>query len=180
MVLRKHLIVIPGDQGSPAKRAATEAFCNALDLPHRLLSAAAPPYLPGSVRALLAECSGCSLVVIAFSAGVVGAAAALQSRYLKRAGITIEALIALDGWLVPLFCPFPIYRLSHDAFTHRTSLPFGMGRTNFFADPAVAHLDLWTAPNRVVGWQVTGNTHVPTTALDFIDSRLREHSCTAD
>ncbi|BAC88110.1 hypothetical protein [Gloeobacter violaceus] len=180
MVSKKRLIVIPGDQGSPAKRAATVAFCAALGLPHRLLAPEAPPYLPGSVRALLADCTGCSVVVIAFSAGVVGAAAALQRSYLVGAGITIEALIALDGWLVPLFHAFPIYRLSHDAFTHRTSLPFGMGRTNFFADPAVAHLDLWTAPNRVVGWQVTGNTRVPTTALAFIYSRLREHSCTAD
>ena len=90
------------------------------------------------------------LVLIGFSAGVVGMAGAAWA-WQQQGGI-IRALVALDGWGVPLYGSFPIYRLSHDGFTHWSAQALGMGQTPFYADPGVAHLELWRSPDQAWGW----------------------------
>ncbi|AGY58801.1 hypothetical protein [Gloeobacter kilaueensis] len=173
----KLLLVVPGDQSSALKRWATEQFCAALAVPYRCLPACKAPYLPGAIRSLIAE-AGCPVLIVAFSAGVVGVAAALGADWPRRKRIQIEAVIAIDGWLVPLFHQLPVYRMSHDDFTHRTCRPFGgMNRSNFWADPAVPHLELWAAPNRTQGWQEDHRSgeRTRTTALGFLAARLAEH-----
>jgi hypothetical protein len=92
------------------------------------------------------------LIIIAFSAGVVAAVTAAWQWQLK--GGTIKGLIAFDGWGVPLLGNFPIYRISHDEFTHHSSAILGTGKISFYADPAVEHLDLWRSPDMVQGWMV--------------------------
>lgn len=88
-------------------------------------------------------------------------------------GGQIKALIALDGWGVPLGGNFPIYRLSHDSFTHWSSALLGGGTESFYADPPVEHLELWRSPQTTKGWwnhqTPTGlKTATPTTAALFI------------
>ncbi|MEO0540797.1 MAG: hypothetical protein AAFZ80_08010 [Cyanobacteria bacterium P01_A01_bin.105] len=107
--------------------------------------------------------------VIAFSAGVVAAVGWLQ-RW-QQLGGQVAGLIAVDGWGVPLTARYPTFRLSHDQFTHRSSMLLGGGPVNFYADPAVPHLTLWRTPQTIPGWQVdtqTGYTVQATTALAFI------------
>lgn len=93
-----------------------------------------------------------SLVFISFSAGVVGAIGAALTW--QQWGGNVRAFIALDGWGVPLWGNFPIYRLSHDQFTHWSSALLGGGEKNFYADPPVEHLDLWRSPDQVKGWLI--------------------------
>jgi hypothetical protein len=114
------------------------------------------------------------LVIIGFSAGVVGAIGAAWGWRLR--GRTVKALIAVDGWGVPLYGDFPIYRLSHDLFTHWSSSLLGSGLVSFYADPGIPHLDLWRMPDRVQGWQV-GDTaiHPRLTAAEFINEILQRH-----
>jgi hypothetical protein len=90
------------------------------------------------------------LTFICFSAGVVGGIGAAWA-WQQQGGI-VRALIALDGWGVPLLGSFPIYRFSHDTFTHWTSQPLGKGQHPFYADPGVGHLDLWRSPDQAWGW----------------------------
>jgi hypothetical protein len=90
------------------------------------------------------------LVLIGFSAGVVGMAGAAWAW--QQQGGSICALIALDGWGVPLYGSFPIYRLSHDGFTHWSSQALGMGQDPFYAEPGVPHLELWQSPDQAWGW----------------------------
>jgi hypothetical protein len=90
------------------------------------------------------------LILISFSAGVVGAIGAAWAWH--HQGGKVSALLALDGWGVPLYGPFPIYRLSHDYFTHWSSQGIGMGQETFYADPSVGHLDLWRSPDQAWGW----------------------------
>jgi hypothetical protein len=103
------------------------------------------------------------VVMIAFSAGVVGAIAATRTWY--RQGHTIAAFIAIDGWGVPLFGNFPIYRLSHDRFTHWSSNLLGGGES-FYADPPVDHLTIWKSPRSA--WGYVEPSHRITTAAAFI------------
>lgn len=128
-----------------------------------------------------------ALVFVAFSAGVVGAIAA--ARLWQAQGGSVKALIALDGWGVPLYGKFPIHRLSHDYFTHWSSALLGSGCDNFYADPAVEHLDLWRSPQQTQGWQerspiqLTGKAGlsdrktslIPTTATQFLRSLLNHY-----
>jgi hypothetical protein len=106
-----------------------------------------PAYSPLHVLELLN--SPTPYLFIAFSAGVVGAIGA--ARLWQKQGGTVKALIALDGWGVPLEANFPIHRVSHDFFTHWSSRLLGKGLDSFYADPAVAHLDLWRSPQTVSG-----------------------------
>ncbi|MGH7998281.1 MAG: hypothetical protein ACREPR_02310, partial [Brasilonema sp.] len=64
-----------------------------------------------------------SLIFISFSAGVVGAIGAALA-WQQWEG-HVRALVALDGWGVPLLGNFPIHRLSHDHFTHWSSALLG-------------------------------------------------------
>jgi hypothetical protein len=89
------------------------------------------------------------VIFIGFSAGVVGAIAAATTWQLQ--GGNVKALIAIDGWGVPLWGNFPIHRLSHDYFTHWSSAILGIGEDNFYADPPVDHLSMWRSPQKVQG-----------------------------
>ncbi|HIK30888.1 MAG TPA: hypothetical protein IGS17_20895 [Oscillatoriales cyanobacterium M59_W2019_021] len=119
------------------------------------------------------------LAIIAFSAGVVGAIGAAWGW--RWQGRTIAAFVALDGWGVPLYGDFPIYRLSHDYFTHGSSSLLGNGTRSFYADPEVSHLDLWRMPHRVWGWQV--GDRLPRsrlTAAEFMSEILHRHGAMSD
>jgi hypothetical protein len=109
------------------------------------------------------------LVLIGFSAGVVGAVGAAWGW--RSLGGKVQTLIALDGWGVPLWGDFPIHRVSHDAFTHWSSALLGTGSDNFYAEPGVEHLDLWRSPHTSHGWQIPADSTQPpiaTTAARFI------------
>ncbi len=111
-----------------------------------------------------------SVLIIAFSAGVVGAIA--TARIWQRQGVRIAGFIAIDGWGVPLAGEFPIHRVSHDQFTHWSSLMLGGNAAHFYADPAVDHLTLWHSPETVLGRIEPSNRIV--SAATFI-GELIEH-----
>ncbi|MBM0742914.1 hypothetical protein JOY44_15080 [Phormidium sp. CLA17] len=115
------------------------------------------------------------IALIAFSAGVVGAIATAQGW--QTLGGTIQVLIALDGWGMPLWGNFPIHRLSHDHFTHWSSALLGAGESSFYAEPAVEHLELWRSPHRVRGWQHPFKGQpTRTTAASFIATLLHRYN----
>jgi len=90
------------------------------------------------------------LIIIAFSAGVVGAL--IASRLWQRQGGKISALVAVDGWGVPLIADFPIYTLSHDYFTDLTLIRFNSQVESFYAYPSVSHEYIWRSPLQTRGW----------------------------
>ncbi|NEP15796.1 MAG: hypothetical protein F6J97_02710 [Leptolyngbya sp. SIO4C1] len=92
-----------------------------------------------------------SLSIVAFSAGVVGAA--IASALWQQRGGQLACLVAIDGWGVPLSAAWPVYRLSHDWFTHWSSDWLGSGTASFYAEPSAEHLALWQRPQRVWGWR---------------------------
>lgn len=110
------------------------------------------------------------LIVIGFSAGVIGAIAAAWAWQFQ--GHRLKALIALDGWGVPLGGNFPIHRCSHDYFTHWSSALLGSGTDNFYAEPAVEHLELWGKPAQVTGWRVTPEGKYFMTLTNYLESLL--------
>lgn len=128
-----------------------------------------------------------SLLFIGFSAGVV---AAIGAAHLWQAGGgSVKAVIAIDGWGVPLWGNFPIHRLSHDAFTHWSSALLGGNEAGFYADPAVGHLDLWRSPQQIGGYSVESArplspnpvsllspAHHRTTAAAFLNRWLTHYS----
>jgi hypothetical protein len=112
-----------------------------------------PPYCAPSIYRWLNQTSPqASLTFIAFSAGAVGGIGAAIAWQLQ--GGKIDAFIAIDGWGVPLIADFPIYRLSHDFFTHWSSAGLGGGNGSFYCDPTVEHLTLWRSPGSCWGWQI--------------------------
>jgi len=118
------------------------------------------------------------VVFISFSAGVVGAIGAACSWQLL--GGNVKALIAIDGWGVPLAGNFPIHRMSHDYFTHWSSSLLGGGHDNFYAEPAVEHLSMWRSPQTVKGWCVDPSvelSHPPVrlTATEFLHLLLKRY-----
>jgi len=130
-----------------------------------------PAYSPVSILGFLRDritVRSTPIIVIAFSAGVVGAVPALN--LWQAQGGRVRALLAIDGWGVPAVGNFPIYRLSHDYFTHWSSALLGTGKINFYADPPVDHLELWRSPHTCLGWQVRSypSHWIPMTALEFI------------
>ncbi len=108
---------------------------------------------------------------IGFSAGVLTAWGAAHLCALS--GQSVLGLIALDGWGVPLAGPFPIRRISHDAFTHYTTAGWG-GTRRFYADPPIDHLTLWGSPGLVQGWKVKGEQRQSGTALDCLVELIEE------
>lgn len=100
------------------------------------------------------------LFFVAFSAGVVGAIGAAILLQLK--GLKIKGFIAIDGWGVPLWVNFPVYRLSHDYFTHWSSAVLGTGKSSFYCDPFVEHLTLWSSPETCQGWIIERNNWTET------------------
>lgn len=172
----------------------TEQFVNAL--PNRLAQALivpadCPAYSGAHILAFLLQQVGSTsrstqpwsdpipllplmpILLIGFSAGVVGA---ITAAHLWRSlGGRIVALIAIDGWGVPLFAPFPIHRISHDSFTHWSSSILGTGQAGFYADPAVTHLDLWRSPQTAMGWSIQPTGTVRTTAAHFLDQWIHDY-----
>ncbi|NEQ24879.1 MAG: hypothetical protein F6K28_38440 [Microcoleus sp. SIO2G3] len=122
------------------------------------------------------------LLFVSFSAGVVGA---IGAAWMWQAlGRTVKAFVAFDGWGVPLIGNFPIHRVSHDRFTHYSSILWGGAAESFYADPPVSHLDLWQSPQTAAGWRVSGSARLltaeatsrtPATAADFLLALLAKH-----
>ncbi len=117
------------------------------------------------------------VVFIGFSAGVVGAIGAAWGWQLM--GGLVKALIAFDGWGVPLGGNFPLHRVSHDFFTHSSSSMLGSGADSFYADPPVEHLTLWRSPQTSWGWWIKpdGETQPPRrmTAAEFLIMLLNRY-----
>lgn len=153
--------------------ASTEGFIAGVQLPLELLSVfpsdRQPVYSPQHILNFFAPSD--SVLIIAFSAGVVGAIAA--ARIWHRQGIQIAALIAIDGWGVPLFGDFPIHRVSHDRFTHWSSIVLGGNATHFYAEPPVEHLAIWQSPESVQGVVEPSNRVV--TAATFISELVEAY-----
>lgn len=119
------------------------------------------------------------LLLVGFSAGVVGAIAA--ANLWQSQGGTVRGVIAVDGWGVPHVGAFPFHRVSHDYFTHWSSALLGSGQAGFYADPSVDHLALWQSPDLAVGYEtpVTGTLLRPVarTAIAFITDCLLGYGC---
>lgn len=118
------------------------------------------------------------LLFIAFSAGVVGATGAAWTWQLG--GGQVKAVIAIDGWGMPVKGNFPIYKVSHDHFTHWSWGIFSSGDENFYAYPSVEHLEIWRSPQTTRGWWLHQNimevkTATPATAKEFIIKILENH-----
>ena len=182
----------------------TEAFVRALSLhtPPLIFPATQPVYSSGHILAFLLQHLGQAsqpsqtpswnplqiaetqtttqaikttpVLWIGFSAGVVGAIGA--AHLWQKIGGRVVALIAFDGWGVPLLAPFPIHRLSHDAFTHWSSAVLGAGQTSFYAEPEVAHLELWRSPQHVHGWAVHPSGYTNTTAAQFVTDLIQQYA----
>lgn len=117
-----------------------------------------------------ARASTPGLIIWAFSAGCVGAVT--LATYWQRWRGPVQALFLVDGWGVPRSPTVPVYRLSHDRFTHDTSGLLGAGEVNFYAEPAVPHRYLWQHPQAVTGWSVgPGLRTEKLTAADFLRGR---------
>ncbi len=173
------VILCPGLQGadqSPhfwqaiqAQRSAAIAAALPSSLPWVVIPPDCPVYSPQHVYEYIQSYATAGLeewIWIAYSAGVVGALGAAR-RWHEQ--FPIRALIALDGWGLPLTAPFPVYHLSHDGVTH-----FGVKFMNrlagtFYAEPAVSHLELWRSPQTVTGWaSYTQGDRRFTTAAAFV------------
>lgn len=119
--------------------------------------------------------SALPLVLIGFSAGNVGAIGAAWGW--QMLGGRVQAVIAIDGWGVPLVGNFPIHRLSHDRFTHDTTLSFRQ-EESFYAQPAVDHLEMWRSPATVTGWIVNSDAKVRSrylSAAEFLHILLKRY-----
>ncbi|NEP81121.1 MAG: hypothetical protein F6K39_24970 [Okeania sp. SIO3B3] len=111
------------------------------------------------------------LLFIAFSAGVVGAVGAAWGWQLR--GGQVKAFVAIDGWGMPVEGNFPIYKVSHDYFTHWSWGHLGTVDQSFYAHPSVEHLEIWRSPQTTKGWWLHQNsievkTASPVTAAEFI------------
>jgi len=112
-----------------------------------------------------------ALSFVGFSAGVVGAMG--TALLWQQQGGIVNRLIAVDGWGVPLVGSFPIYRVSHDPFTHVTSGLLGYGQQNFYCVPKVSHLKLWQSPDTAWGWwEVKTGCRVRCSAAKMINEIL--------
>jgi pimeloyl-ACP methyl ester carboxylesterase len=150
-----------------------------LIVPHTLPVYSAPHILAFLQQQILPSQRHLPILLIGFSAGVVGA---IGAAYLWQSmGGQIAALIAIDGWGVPLFGSFPVHRISHDAFTHWSSRLLGTGQDSFYAEPAVAHLELWRSPQTVMGWSIrcSDQRHHRTTAAEFLKQLVQQYQIEA-
>ncbi|NJK61303.1 MAG: hypothetical protein HC921_00190 [Synechococcaceae cyanobacterium SM2_3_1] len=112
-----------------------------------------------------------SLLILAFSAGVVGALGLTQ----LWSG-SVVALIAVDGWCVPLWLSCPVIRLSHDLETHANGLFWGGGIAQFYADPFVSHTQLWGDPDSVLGWSWIAGRYQRSTALTVLQQQVQAYT----
>ena len=117
------------------------------------------------------------IIFISFSAGVAGGIGAAWGW--QSLGGKVKAFIAFDGWGVPLYGDYPIHRISHDYFTHWSSALLGSGEDSFYADRAIAHLELWGKPDICQGWWVHSTAggmpeqRTFTTVARFVSELLR-------
>ena len=157
----KKIVIIPGIHSVMLTTSFVEGMQNILDQSNYLILPT-EQYQPYSVRAIdrwlkkhypLPK-DAPALSFISFSAGVVGSIIVANKWQLE--GGKIDSFVAFDGWGMPLVGNFPIYRVSHDRFTHYTSAILGGGKQGFFADPEVEHLDIWRSPC-CWGWHVMGS-----------------------
>jgi hypothetical protein len=150
-----------------------------------VLPATVPPYAPRLVLDHFEAClgnraqglgsrgegvgnRGDGLVWIGFSAGVVGAL--LAARQWHRQGHPVQALIAVDGWGVPLWADFPVYSLSPDRLAYETTRGLRSKHSHFYADPPVSHLALWEQPQKAIGWvECPGGKSLRLTAAEYIE-----------
>ncbi|TVQ41733.1 MAG: hypothetical protein EA365_16930 [Gloeocapsa sp. DLM2.Bin57] len=173
------ILVCPGFNQAELNHSFINAFPNQDE--HWLLypSHQLPPYSPQDIldfcsKSLPKSNMTLEVILIGFSAGVVG----IQSvaTRLDKNQVKVKALIAIDGWGVPLWGDFPTYRISHDYFTHWSSTILGAGNESFYADPPVDHLQLWRSPQTTKGWKVNNNgSKIATTALKFIEEILESY-----
>jgi len=171
------LVIFPGIHSPEFTReflAALQPFLTSPEISkevHIFPTEEYPAYSPVSILGFLGDritTFTTPVLAIAFSAGVVGAVPALNLWQLG--GGRVQGLVAIDGWGVPAVGNFPIYRLSHDYFTHWSSALLGAGVGSFYADPPVEHLELWRSPPTCPGWEVftSDSQRIPTNALEFI------------
>lgn len=113
------------------------------------------------------------LIFIAFSAGVVGALGA--GRLWQRKGREVLAILAFDGWGVPLIADFPIHCLSHDVFTHYSSCFWVKNQGHFVAIPTVSHQDIWRSPLSINGYYYSEKETKKITEIDFINIILKHY-----
>ena len=184
-----NLILCPGIHEYSLTKCFTESLSNViynssknkssvniLEFPANNLSALSGFHIFQFLRDSLANQLESQVVFVGFSAGVVGAitAASLWQIF----GGNVKAFIAIDGWMVPIYGNFPIHRMSHDYFTHWSSCLLGSGDHNFYAQPAVEHLELWRSPSTVEGNWVdspSGKSPLPLTAAEFINVLLKRY-----
>jgi hypothetical protein len=174
--LSKPIIICPGIHDPEI----TDQFIQAIQdkIPQDYLILPTTEYLPYSAIAVyqwLAQ-QGLStsepLVFIAFSAGVVGGFGAAIAWQLQ--GGQVDRFIAIDGWGMPLVANFPIFRVSHDYFTHWSSGLLGGGSVGFYADPGVEHLELWRSPSTSRGWQIISpGCKTPIVLTDYLSLTLQ-------
>ncbi len=174
MLQLRHTIICPGIHSPQLTDCFLEGFQS--NFCHRILVVPTldyPPYCIPRLWLFLRENLGSPansppLLFLAFSAGVVGA---MGVAWLwQQQGGKVQAVIALDGWGVLKMGNFPVYRLSHDYFTHWSSALLGGEKESFYAQPAVTHLELWQSPPTVWGWWVlpSGNK-CRCSAADFLE-----------
>lgn len=164
------IVICPGIHSPELTEQFIAALGQPLDQVLIVPSDRLPVYSPQHIFHFLAPAFPHPLLFIAFSAGVVGAIGA--ARLWQRQGGTVQGLIAIDGWGVPLFGDFPIHHMSHDFFTHWSSAFLGEERESFYADPPVEHLTLWHSPDHVQGYKVVGTSRQIMTAQHFLMSIL--------
>ncbi len=175
------IVICPGIHRSHL----TQHFIADLQWSHQPLifpAEATPVYSPRHVLKFLSDANLTEpLLLVAFSAGVVGAIGA--AHLWQNQGGSIKALIAVDGWGVPLSGNFPIHRMSHDHFTAWSSALLDENSSDsFYADPAVEHLTLWRSPQTVHGHWISANKErspISTTAASFITALLQRYEASA-
>ncbi|NET08739.1 MAG: hypothetical protein F6K09_18115 [Merismopedia sp. SIO2A8] len=123
------------------------------------------------------------LLLIGFSAGVVSSIGVARQWHAQ--GGIVKALIAIDGWGVPLYGDFPIHRMSHDPWTHYSSHLLGGTHESFYAEPSVGHLEIWRSPQTTVGISTPASTVLSksclstrpyaTTAAQFLRHLLQQY-----
>ena len=169
------LLVIPG----VVPQEATDRFVQQLGVSGICcVPVSVAPFNPWSIEQFTqTQDLDTNLVVIAYSAGCVGALGWIPLWHRQKKAI--KALIAIDGWPIPFWGKFPIYRVSHDLYTHRTTLYLGAGREQFYCDPAVEHRNLWAYPEASWGLWVKQNDKQKktyrATALDFLQNIIERH-----
>ncbi|NJL84063.1 MAG: hypothetical protein HC890_16145 [Chloroflexaceae bacterium] len=143
-----------------------------LILPSPIAPVSAPEI--ATYLATVVEINLTPVIFIGYSAGAVGAIAAAQ--LWQQQGGTVRALLAIDGWGVPLIGNFPSHRLSHDPFTHWSSALLGPGADSFYAEPGVSHWDLFQFPDLASGWWIKGpGCRIACTAAQFLATHLSHY-----